>query len=88
MEKLPPSETSKLEKNSRTAMNSKDNLKIINFKDKKKSEKAEAKEDILDLLGVVADDVVNVWLNAYSPGFSEQPGLKTSLSQNRIGLAS
>ena len=59
MEKLPPSETSKLEKNSRTAMNSKDNLKIINFKDKKKSEKAEAKEDILDLLGVVADDVVN-----------------------------
>ena len=40
-------------------MNSKDNLKIINFKDKKKSEKAEAKEDILDLLGVVADDVVN-----------------------------
>ena len=59
MEKLPPSETSESEKNSPTATNTKNNLKILSFSTKKEKDKNEAKEDILDLLGVVADDVVN-----------------------------
>ena len=59
MEKLPPSETSESEKSSPTATDTKNNLKILSFSTKKEKNKNEAKEDILDLLGVVADDVVN-----------------------------
>lgn len=64
MEELPPSDPSKSEKNSPTATNTKEekpknkkDFKILNFASKKGSQKQEAKENILDLLGVVASDV-------------------------------
>lgn len=62
MEELPPSEKLKSEKNSRTITTSKEGsgrseLKVLNFA--KKDTKAEAKEDLLDLLGVVASDLEN-----------------------------
>jgi hypothetical protein len=60
MEELPPSETSKSEKNSPTTTKSKDkkaDLKVLNFAKKEQSSKQEAKENLLDLLGVVASDL-------------------------------
>ena len=64
MEELPPSDPSKLEKNSHTTMTTKKNsknteLKILDFTSKEKNLKIEAKENILDLLGVVASDIEN-----------------------------
>lgn len=63
MEELPPSKKSKQEKNSPTAMTTKESLskkgdlKVLNFS--KKDSKNEYKEDLLDLLGVVASDLEN-----------------------------
>jgi hypothetical protein len=60
MEELPPSETSKSEKNSPTTTKSKDkkaDLKVLNFAKKEQSSKQEARENLLDLLGVVASDL-------------------------------
>lgn len=63
MEELPPSKKSKQEKNSPTATTTKESssnkgdLKVLNFS--KKDSKNEYKEDLLDLLGVVASDLEN-----------------------------
>jgi len=62
MEELPPSKKSEQEKNSRTVTTTKEGsgrseLKVLNFA--KKDTKAEAREDLLDLLGVVASDLQN-----------------------------
>jgi len=60
MEELPPSETSKSEKNSPTTTKSKEkkaDLKVLNFAKKEQSSKQEARENLLDLLGVVASDL-------------------------------
>ena len=62
MEELPPSEKSKQGKNSPTVTNTKESsskaeLKVLNFS--KKDSKNEYKEDLLDLLGVVASDLEN-----------------------------
>ena len=62
MEELPPSKKSEQEKNSRTVTTTKEGsgkseLKVLNFA--KKDTKVEAKEDLLDLLGVVASDLEN-----------------------------
>lgn len=63
MEELPPSKKSKQEKNSPTAMTTKESssnkgdLKVLSFS--KKDSKNEYKEDLLDLLGVVASDLEN-----------------------------
>lgn len=64
MEELPPSDPSKSEKNLPTVTNTKEekpknkkDFKVLNFASKKGSQKQEAKENILDLLGVVASDV-------------------------------
>lgn len=63
MEELPPSKKSKQEKNSPTATTTKESssnkgdLKVLNFS--KKESKNEYKEDLLDLLGVVASDLEN-----------------------------
>ena len=62
MEELPPSKKSEQEKNSRTVTTTKEGpgrseLKVLNFA--KKDNKAEAREDLLDLLGVAASDLQN-----------------------------
>lgn len=63
MEELPPSKKSKQEKNSPTATTTKESssnkgdLKVLSFS--KKDSKNEYKEDLLDLLGVVASDLEN-----------------------------